>query len=519
MADKPDPNDPSNVSAAWATMAPRWALIQTLLNGTAAMREAGTTYLPQHESESTQAYNERLQNNTLYNVTKLTLNALVGRPFQTEILPSEDTPEQVLALFSDIDLQGSSLHAFCREWFREGLAKAFCHILVDMNGVVSDGEGPPRTKADDIRDNARPFWKSVAPENLIAAYSEVINGVETLTHVRIRECEIVREGFLEVQKHYIRVLEPGRWALYEERKNPTTKKVEWVQIDSGVTGIDFIPLVTFYAARDGLMCGTPPLEDLAHLNVRHWQSSSDQINVLTVARFPMLAVAGAHEINSDTMAIGPRQLLGTRDANGRFYYVEHTGKAIEAGERDLAQLEELMGNYGAEFLKEKKAASRNPQDRIYDVTEATSELQEIVLRFQATVAQALAMTAVWLKLPLVDGKPFGGSVTLDNDFTIQDSNANDLQHLAQARKEKDVSHETYIDTLKRLNVLDDEIDTTEEVARAKKERKELIDEAVDKEARVAKAKAAAAPKPAPGAAKPAGEKDDEEVVEKEPADE
>ena len=502
-------------------MAPRWNLIQTLLNGTAAMRAAGHDYLPQHESESSGAYNERLGNNTLYNVLKLTLNALVGRPFQTEILPSEDTPGPIVALFPNMDLQGTSLHAFCREWFREGLAKSFCHILVDMNGVVSDGDPTvKRTKKDDIESNARPFWKVIAPENLIAAYAEVVNGVETLTHVRIKECETVRQGFLEVEKRYIRVMEPGRWSLYEERKDPATKKIKWVVVESGVTGIDFIPLVTFSSARDGLTCGTRPLEDLAHLNVRHWQSSSDQINVLTVARFPMLAVAGAHEINADTMAIGPRQLLGTRDANGRFYYVEHTGKAIEAGERDLAQLEELMGNYGAEFLKEKKAASRNPQDRIYDVTEATSELQEIVLRFQATVAQALAMTAVWLKLPLKDDKPYGGTVHLDNDFTIQDSNANDLQHLAQARKEKDVSHGTYIDALKRLNVLADEVDTAAEVAAAKAERKELIDEAVDKESRIAKGKAAAAPKPAPGAKAPAdktGEEDSEEPVEEESA--
>lgn len=470
MVDKPDPKDPSNVSAAWAFMQPKWKLIQALLGGTDAMREAGPDYLPRHDSESSQAYNERLTRNTLYNVFKITLNSLVGRPFATEI-KTNDIPAEIAPLLSNIDLQGANLHTFARDWFRMGLAKSFCHILVDMNGAVDNGNGAIRTKQDDIRGNVRPFWKLIAPECLIAAYSDIgADGVEKLTHVRIKETETVRVGFVDITKEYIRVLEPGVWALYEKREEPRTKKFVWLMVESGVTGIDFIPLVTFYANRDGLMQGTPPLEDLGHLNVRHWQSTSDQINVLTVARFPMLAVAGAHEINSDTMAIGPRQLLGTRDANGRFYYVEHTGKAIEAGERDLEALEEIMGNFGAEFLKKKKAASRNPQDRIYDVNEATSELQEIILFFTTAVSQALAFTAVWLKLPLVDEKPFGGSVTLDNNFTIQDSNANDLQHLAQARKNGDISLETYINTLKRLNVIDDSVDTEEEINRIVAER-------------------------------------------------
>lgn len=501
MADKPDPKDPSNVSAAWAKMFPKWKLIQTLLDGTEAMRGAGTEYLPQHDSESPNAYNERLTRNTLYNVTKITLQALVGRPFATTI-GTENVPSEIATLLPNIDLQGSDLHTFARAWFRTGLSKCFCHVLVEMNGAVDDGTGRVRTMQDDLRNNVRPFWKLITPECLIAAYAEVgSDGVERLVHARIKETETIRVGFLETTKEFIRVLEPGTWTLYEKREEARTKKIVWMQVGAGVTGLDFIPLVTFYANREGLMEGTPPLEDLAHLNVRHWQSTSDQINVLTVARFPMLAVAGAHEINSDTMAIGPRQLLGTRDANGRFYYVEHTGKAIEAGERDLEALEEIMGNFGAEFLKKKKAASRNPQDRIYDVTESTSELQEIILFFMASMAQALSFTAAWLKLPLKDEKLFGGTVVLDNNFTIQDSNANDLQHLAQARKNGDISLQTYIDTLKRLNVIDDSVVTEEEINRIVEERLKTAQFEAQKQGMLTKAitdNSPPPPKPAAG---------------------
>lgn len=494
---KPDPNDPSNTSAAWRTMQPKWKLIQTLLNGTAAMREASTDYLPQHDNEPTDGYLERLACTTLYNVTELTLNALVGRPF-SDAVRTNDVPPEVAALLPNIDLQGGDLHNFCRKWMSEAIAKGFAHCLIDMPSI-SDEERATRTLLDDAKQNMRPFWKLISPENVIAAYTEVVNGVERYTHVRILECEIERQQFLEVEQQYICVLEPGLWWRYKRVEDPTTKDITWPLYDSGTTPLDFIPLVTAYAARDGVCSAKPPLEDLAYMNVAHWQSTSDQRNILTVSRFPMLAVAGAHELGSDTMTIGPRQLLGTRDPSGRFYYVEHSGKAIEAGERDLAILEDTMANYGAEFLKKKKVASRNPQDRIYDVTEETSGLQDIVKTFSASANLALAYTAVFTKSALVNGLPFGGTVVINDDFTVQDSNANDLQHLAQARVNGDISLETYLETLKRLNTLDPTLDVTEEIARIEKENTENDARDLKKASDLAEMNAKFAPKPAAGA--------------------
>lgn len=492
---KPDPNDPSNTSAAWRVMQPKWKLIQTLLNGTDAMRNAGTDYLPQHDNEPDAGYLERLACTTLYNITELTLNALVGRPF-ADAVRTKDVPAEIELLLPNIDLQGGNLHNFCRTWLAEAIAKGFAHVLIDMP-AISEAERGVRTLLDDAKQNMRPFWKMISPENVIAAYTETKNGVERYTHVRFLECEIIRDNFLEMEQQYICVLEPGFWWRYKRVEDPTTKEITWPLDDAGETPLDFIPMVTAYATRDGVCLSKPPLEDLAYLNVAHWQSTSDQRNILTVSRFPMLAVAGAHELGSDTMTIGPRQLLGTRDPAGRFYYVEHGGKAIEAGERDLSILEETMANYGAEFLKKKKVASRNPQDRIYDVTEATSQLQDIVKVFAQAVNLALAYTAVFTKSPRVNDLPFGGTVIINDDFTVQDSNANDLQHLAQARVNGDISRPTYLETLKRLNTLDPNVDVKEEIARIDKENADADARELKQQSDLAEMNAKFAPKPAP----------------------
>ncbi len=456
---KKDPTDPSTTSMAWDSMADVWDMIETLLSGTTAMREASDTYLPQHEQESVVNYEERLGRCTLFNMTELTLGTWVGKPFSDPVKLNEDVPKEIVNIADDIDLQGNSLTVISRDWFRESLAKSFSHILIDMP-VLTDEDREGRTLADDIKDNRRPYWMLIKPENLIFAASQTINGQEVLTHVRILETNVEQVGFAEEVIERIRVLEPGLFQIWEKQfLNTRSKKFKWVIIEQGETGLDEIPLVTFYADRSGLMEGKPPLEDLAHLNIRHWQSTSDQINILTVSRFPMLAVSGATDQTGDTMVIGPKQLLGTKDANGRFYYVEHSGKAITAGREDLADLEEQMASYGAEFLK-RKSGSQTATGRALDSSEAMSPLQDMVIRFTESMGDALNITAKWLN---IEGG--GGTVDIATDFSISGQDDAELKILFAARKNGDISRIDFLNELKVRAILSDDFDVTENITR------------------------------------------------------
>ena len=328
--------------------------------------------------------------------------------------------------------------------------------------VEEEREG--RTLADDRAERRRPYWLLIKPENMIFAAAEVVNTPdgtkEVLTHVRIAEEITEQVGFAEVIKKRIRILEPGLFEVWEFQEDANSKDEEWKIIESGFTGIDFIPIVTFYSDRQGLMLSKPPLEDLAHLNIRHWQSTADQINVLTVARFPIMAVAGAHDQGGSTMAIGPRQLMGTRDPNGRFYYVEHTGKSIEAGEKDLLTLEEQMSSYGSEFLRRKPSKPGNPETatgRALDSAEATSPLQDMVVRFIDSVNTALKITAIWLNMDE------GGTVTITTDFGPEKVEAPDIEGLLQMRKNRDISRVAVIEEAKRRGLLAEDFNEEEDL--------------------------------------------------------
>ena len=193
-----DPNDPSTTSMAWDSMIGSWAMIDTLLGGTKALRNAGATFLPQHAEESTDNYNERLFVNVLFNAMEITVEHFVGRPFSDPVRLNKDVPEEITEHALNIDLQGSDMTTFCREWFRCGLAKGFCHVLIDMPQMNSDAL--PETLADDRAAGRRPFWSLIEPENMIFAEADIRVDPQTgevqemFTHVRLFEQEIERVG-------------------------------------------------------------------------------------------------------------------------------------------------------------------------------------------------------------------------------------------------------------------------------------------------------------------------------------
>lgn len=451
MSERKD--DPSTTSTAYDMMSPLWDKIATVLGGTSAMRAAGEKYLPKHEQERDKSYKNRLDRATLYNAAQITLDSWVGRPFSDPI-KATDVPKELEALLPNVDLQGNSIGVFARNWFREGLAKALAHVLVDH---PTQPEGVVRTMADDAVSGVRPYWVFVRPEDLIFAAFDVIGGREVLTHARMRERQVTRDGFEERLVERIRVFDRRPEGVFFSVYEKEEKKDRWNQVQGETRmDIDEIPLVTFYADRAGPMLGKPPLEDLTDLNVAHWQSKADQDNIVTVARFPILGVSGAVEDPNSPIVIGPRKVLSAQDPATRYYYVEHSGAAISAGRQHTLDIEEQMAHYGAEYLT-KRPGSETATARALDSAESTSPLQDAAHRFNEALVQVLRVTAKWLK---VDETKVG-KLEVVTDYGPEEANQVDVGALTQARVNRDLSRKQFLKELKRRGILPDEFDLDE----------------------------------------------------------
>lgn len=454
MNDDKDPKSPATTSGAHDRMVSRWAMMEALLGGTETMRAAGEAFLPKHAQETDLDYEHRLEGAVLLNMVEQTLDTLAGKPFTEPLKPGKEVPATLVeTIFPDVDLQGNNIDVFARQWFKEGMAKAFAHVLVDMPRVYGPGEGePPRTLADDRREGLRPYWVLVRPENVLFARAVVQDGYEVLTHIRILEAYTEQEGFAEVEQQRIRVLEPGYVGIWKPKpKKRDTDKDEWELVDEWETGLGYIPFVTFYADREGFMEGKPPLQDLGWLNIAHWQSYAEQRHILSVARFPIMACSGGDDEGSVTI-LSPNRILYNPDAQGKFYYVEHSGAAIESGNKDLENLERQMSGYGAEFLK-KKPGNQTATARALDSAEASSDLAAMTGVFEDALAQVLDITAEWLRLGVS-----GGRVGAVKEYEIVEESSGALEFVKYLREKNDISREAVIEWAKARGYLSEDFD-------------------------------------------------------------
>lgn len=459
--DKSKPPDVSTESIIIKLMQPSNALISIILGGTDAMRAAGEVYLPQYEGESQGNWNRRRDRAVLTNFLRRTLSGLSGKPFSKEVELSDDMPKPLIELVDNIDQRGNNLHVFARRFFESGLAFGLVHLIVDF--PIMDDEAV-KTLADEKNVRARPYFVQVDHNNIIAAYSEVINGVETLTHVRIRENAIVRDGeFGEKEVQRIREMEPGRFRLWQLSEDTDDWEIfrDWT-----IVSLDFIPLITFYANRKGFMLSEPPLLDLAHLNVAHWQSASDQRTILTVARFPILAATGITEEEGDKK-IGPTEYLTASSETAKWYYVEHEGKAIGAGRQDLIDLGHDMALMGLELLN--RPGNITATGKALDTAENNSALQQMVLRLVDVMQTAFGFAATWLNIE----EPVG-SVGIHVDFGLKVNEAADLQTLLDSREKRDLSQRAFLDELQRRGILLESFDLEKNNKELEQERLDMV---------------------------------------------
>jgi hypothetical protein len=468
MADAPTANNAvALVSKTQAAMIECAEVCRTLMGGTKAMRKAGEKYLPKEEAESVKAYASRLSRTTLFNAFAKTVGDMTGKVFAKPIAIKDNAPADIKKLAEDIDLTGRHLNVFARDVFLDGMVTGGGYILVDLPPSVQRADGAVATRADESAAGLRPFLVYIPLENLIGWKSAMVAGAETLTQVRVKECVTEADGeFGETEIEQIKVLAPGAWTTY--RKN---EKKEWVVFDSGTSRGNKITLVPVYINRTGFMTFSPPLDKLADINVAHWQSQSDQRNILHVARVPILFGAGFTP--EEKIIVGANSMTVSSNPAATLTYTEHTGAAIGAGDKDLQNLEKQMQAMGLQLLID-GPGGQSATGEIRDDAKENSPLAMMARSLGDAIEQAFGYMAEYLEL----GEDAGGEVDVNTDFGVS-GQTGDLQYLTQAAIGGKLDNETYLDELKRRGTLADTVDVEVVLSRIEQEKPELDSAGMD----------------------------------------
>lgn len=502
-------NKVNSTSVVYDRMSRRWELPETLLGGTIAMREAGKKYLPQEPKEKEKSWQNRRDRSVLFNAYESTIKNAVSKPFgQNVVIENEEKLDQRLHVISDnADLKGCNLTDFAKNLFFTAIHRGVCHVLVDYPTVSED-----LTLGQEIKLGIRPSFTLVDPIDLPGWRFRIKRSGElALTQIRVKETRIEEAGeFGETIVDVIRVITAPTHSdevmLDQFLNQAITREIflasggklgeirtfsrttddsddlpenktrasnfedeEYVEDKSkrGFHTFPGIPLRSLYFNRTGFMQAEPVLEDLAWLNLAHWQSYSDQRNILRFARVGILFMSGVtnKEYNQD-LVVGPTQLWRSTNPEADLKHVEHNGKAIESGWKDLEILKEDMEVHGLQpFVG--RSGNITATARAIDSSKEHSGIQAMIIATQILLVQCYSDACTWIGEEI----PEDFDISIHSDFTIGLRSSEDTDKLIELRNPMNpqISHDTFIAEIKRRSLLSEDVD-------AETERQKIQDE-------------------------------------------
>lgn len=368
----------------------KWELVDALMGGTDSMRNAGEQYLPKYSLEDDELYEMRLKTSTLFNAYKKAVDTNVGKITARKI-QVEGGSQQLQTFTNNVDATGRSLHEFSKDLLRQSINHGVSYILVDF--PKSDQQ---LTLAD--INNVKPYFVDIEATQVLSIRSRRVNGNEELVYFKFQTTSVPQfESWDSVEdEEVIQIREYAKTedntVLYRVKEKV---KNDWVTTDEGtMEGLEFIPVIPMYSNRTAFMLGEPLLNDLAELNIRHWQSSSDQQWVLHFARSPVMFGKGIDDRdengNKVSINVGPNSVVLADRPDADLKYVEHNGQAIGAGREDLKDIEDQMAVMGLDIAVD-RTGNMTATGRAIDAASADSILKSVSVQLEETLTTALLL--------------------------------------------------------------------------------------------------------------------------------
>jgi len=459
-------------SSDYKAMAPYWSMVNTILQGGAAVRKV-KAFLPQFPNETDENYKHRRENAKFTNIYRDIVEGLASKPFTKEVrLADQSVPEDFARVAEDIDGAGSHLHAFATAVFFAGVNEAIDWILVDHTKTP---EGA--TLADERRLGVRPFWVRIGATDMLAVYSAAVDGKEQFIYARIRESYTKRadNGVDEELIPRVRVLirdplvdgagdvvsyGPARFEVWEQEAEV------WALREEGRLSIGVIPLVPFMTGRrEGSSWRVlPPMKDVAELQLEHYQQETNLKSAKEQTAFPMLAGNGIKpplDANGApvTVPIGPSAVLyappNDQGQNGEWRFIEPATTSlkflsdeVDKTELQMRELGRVPMTAGTSGITQIAAALQSQK--------VSSAVQAWAWLLKDALEQAFKFTAMWLN------ETVEPTVFVNTRIAVELGSDRAPELLRTMRDDGDLSQETYWSEMRERGVLSQEFEHARE---------------------------------------------------------
>lgn len=447
-----DPNSPAFQTAECLEMMRDSEVCRDLRKGTRWMKKNVTKYLPRYENEDEEDYKNRVMFSSFRNFYGKAVRSILGKVFSKPPMLNKDVPERIADELKDADLNGNDWTIVAEQWFNCALDEGISWLLVDYHTVDNAGDLSIQQEREL---GVRPYWVVIPQHQVLGVDYSKRGEVYTITRFRYWVWEKVPDGLFG-QKFVFRIYmyEPEKVTVFErveeaDKDNPSGYRI----VKETPITLGMVPVTPLNLEQTGPFEAKPPLEDLAEMNIEHFQIRSDQRRALSVASFPMLGVFGASLDASVRM--GPMQAYAFEDPKASMRWIESTGIHLAAGRTELKDLEDAIRTFALSFETPGMYATATAVN--VDATDSVAPIIRWAFRMRDALAVCLYYHAQWLKMA------DGGTVDVDTSFIKSMLTVETLKVLLEALKEGSLTKETFLQRLKEYGLFSDKFDPKAEV--------------------------------------------------------
>lgn len=384
---------------------PIYKMIRDVLEGPAAVKAGGTTYLPEPEPgktspEAVARYNAYILRAVFFDATARTHEGYIGQMFYRPCVVT--LPAILKVMLLDVDGQATTLEQQVKATAGEVLALGRAGLYTDYTAK----SGQNVTRGQQTSGQVRPTIQMYAPERIINWRWTTEDDLRYLSLVVLEEDYVeADDGFECKKKTQYRELRMER----SELGILVFKCVVWREVDGGLNPVlttyptkgdgknwDRIPFEFIGSSDNDSEIDKPPLEGMAHINIAHYRNSAEYEECIFMMGQPTPYASGITE-NWLNEAWNGELRLGTREfiplpAGGQMGLLQMNPNTL--AKEGMDQKEKQLVALGAKIAENKAVATTATEENRDSVIE-NSTLSSVAKNTSSAYMKALESALIY----------------------------------------------------------------------------------------------------------------------------